>query len=151
MGDDRVDAIVGRVGAATPGPWRAYRPKGERPNVQQHKDGVGVNVVAFIDGQHWDRALEDANAEFIAHAREDVPYLLGRIRDLETERAEERSALWTAQSRAANAEGALTAARAAAMAHYNSKLDSFKQRGRDEVIKDVLAALGVGDTEPNPR
>jgi hypothetical protein len=74
---DRVAAIRARAEAATRGPWwtegvpavYAKIPKG-RPN------GEGI-----IDCVYYGRKVPEAqaNAEFIAHAREDIPWLLEQL------------------------------------------------------------------------
>ncbi len=100
MRDDELDAIRRRADAATPGPWQ----------VSFVDDTYAMNLVAITTGEiheDWPRDSEkvvaatlvqgperyvsisdgrwDANAEFIAHARDDIPRLLGEIAQLQTE------------------------------------------------------------------
>lgn len=56
----RLDEIEARLSAATPGPWTRTQWEEEQPDVP------------------W-----DADAEFIAHAREDVPALVAVVRAVE--------------------------------------------------------------------
>lgn len=56
----RLDEIEARLSAATPGPWTRTQWEEEQPGVP------------------W-----DADAEFIAHAREDVPALIAVVRKVE--------------------------------------------------------------------
>lgn len=59
-----IDEIRARVEVATPGPWRA------------HPDGL---VWAERPGDPVSGSTETEDAEFIAHARTDVPWLLDRL------------------------------------------------------------------------
>lgn len=73
----RVREIRERVEKATLGPWQFA------PNVNVgglvRSDTGAMAIAAFRE----DHAEMVANAEFIAHAREDIPYLLDRIEKLE--------------------------------------------------------------------
>ena len=78
----RIDAIKARCEAATAGPWRAI----ERGNsVISH----GVVTVAYDSRPQQNVCAgispKTGNAAFIAYAREDIPYLLERIAELEAE------------------------------------------------------------------
>lgn len=82
-----IDAIKARCEAATPGPWRAI----ERGNsVMSH----GVVTVAY-DGLPQQNVCagispKTGNAAFIAHAREDIPYLLEQIESLTAQLSDEK-------------------------------------------------------------
>lgn len=67
---DRINEIRARCEAAAPGPWR----KGMSGLIT---DGTG-RALFFSEAAN-------ANAEFIAHAREDIPYLLEKIERLRNE------------------------------------------------------------------
>lgn len=73
---DRLDEIQARVEAATLGSWERDQLYGE----------------GFVFGGPGDDAAKiceafcSADADFIAHAREDVPYLLAEVKRLTTER-----------------------------------------------------------------
>lgn len=64
-----IDAIQQRCDAATPGPWEII-------GGNEYLTGVGVMVGA-------PEGISIADAEFIAHARTDIPALLARVRELE--------------------------------------------------------------------
>jgi len=82
MSEIDLEAIEARANAATPGPW-----------IYASDNGVGV--VGTTDEQTiWFYSLPtllrncaagvtEADASFIAHAREDIPALIARIRQLE--------------------------------------------------------------------
>ena len=73
---DRLDEIRSRAEAATPGPWGVFAKR-------------GGDVCEVLDAHH-DQVCrmyaydEDtlADATFIAHAREDIPYLLAEVEQL---------------------------------------------------------------------
>ncbi len=66
-----LDAIEARAAAATPGPWGANTPPGVVA-------ANGRNVLGVFGGS----AQDERDAEFTAHAREDVPALLAEVRRL---------------------------------------------------------------------
>lgn len=78
--DDALSVIRARVDAATPGPWES-----ERTDPGEHDQGflidrMGAGMASSLVAgtyDHGDRAA--ANAEFIAHARDDVPRLLAVV------------------------------------------------------------------------
>ena len=80
---DRIDEIRARCEAATRGPWRTKHPR------------YGGDDIKIYDNNAWAKGLtpfavvEDdgiySNADFIAHAREDIPWLLaevGRLKEI---------------------------------------------------------------------
>ena len=74
---DRIDEIRAREQAAMKGPWFVY----------QSTEGKGLSVQCppgwvCVMAEKGDRAT----AEFVAHVREDVPWLLARIAELEGRR-----------------------------------------------------------------
>jgi hypothetical protein len=90
---DRLDEIRARAEAATPGPWR-WRGLLTAEGSEQTYAGYSQRVFRFttdsldtsptlvaetFDG-HSDTA--PPNAEFIAHARDDIPYLLAEVERL---------------------------------------------------------------------
>lgn len=90
MPDARIDEIRTRTDVATPGHWGThYDGKGTytveaRPGLDLTLGPVNEGAVATLAGGHGDQqAYQDAR--FIAHAREDVPYLLGRVAELEAQ------------------------------------------------------------------
>ena len=86
MTSDELQAIKARCDAATPGPWNAV-PRA----TEGYVDGfLGAEIEGPPDAQRGQFArMEDA--EFIAHAREDIPALVAEIEQLraEIERVEE--------------------------------------------------------------
>ncbi|MEU0624915.1 hypothetical protein ABZ329_29160 [Streptomyces rubiginosohelvolus] len=84
MSDARIDEIRARANAATCGHWGThYDGKGTytveaRPGLDLTHGPVNEGAVATLTGEHGDEQTYQ-NARFIAHAREDVPYLLERL------------------------------------------------------------------------
>lgn len=79
--NERIEAIRERTEKATEGPWYAgteYE-QSRRGNFVASKEN-GHIVVAEQD--YTDCVLETEDAEFIANAREDIPYLLSEIERL---------------------------------------------------------------------
>ena len=102
-----IDAIEMRVKAATPGPWTT--------GADKKWSDVFPPWALVINGTHPLIELESgpqgtADAEFIAHARTDVPALLAKVAELTAERdaalAAVRDALAELEDRTAEARGA---------------------------------------------
>ncbi|MDL2257566.1 hypothetical protein LJC42_00205 [Eubacteriales bacterium OttesenSCG-928-K08] len=72
----RIDEIRARCDAATPGPWVWPGGGGPAKNIIGNKDNRPVIVLS---------RCKEADAEFMAHSREDIPYLLGKIEHLQKE------------------------------------------------------------------
>ncbi|MDB5042202.1 MAG: 92, gp92 [Candidatus Eremiobacteraeota bacterium] len=85
VGDVDLDAIKARADAATPGPW-AYDGKRFNSAFVFDNDGQGYAVAELCkDGKlpAWmAEQVRDRDGNFIAHARTDVPTLLGLIAQL---------------------------------------------------------------------
>ena len=79
--EKRLAEIKARTSAATPGPWTSGKfglVKGGP--VQQFARGSGQQQLVAVSSQDWMRDGEvQANTDFIAHAREDVPFLLEQL------------------------------------------------------------------------
>lgn len=77
-----LDEIAARADAATEGPWRAL---GTGAAGGDHwyicDDGEAIASISAQDGINEDQREPDA--EFIAHAREDVPKLVAALRAIE--------------------------------------------------------------------
>lgn len=84
MTPEERQAIRERAEAATPGPWHAGPSYYEGPLVSYV---AGAHVSVHPEASD-DRQEGVADAEFIAHARSDVPALLDDIDRLEAEKAE---------------------------------------------------------------
>lgn len=88
MSDSRLEQIQDRVAKATKGPWHT-----ECPQVNWRiRNETGWYILETEPRRGANVRTRD-DAEFIAHAREDVPYLLLRVRELETEIAACRNEL----------------------------------------------------------
>lgn len=73
MSDERLEQIQARAVAATPGPWDCYGDGAHEVfDAGEYSDGDPGEVVAPVVTK-----LNDA--EFIAHAREDIPALLAEV------------------------------------------------------------------------
>jgi len=100
---DELAAIRARCDAATPGPWRFG--VGDRKYIGQSE----LLVVACDEARELDIALVDVegggyhhqDAEFIAHARTDVPALVARVEELEAALAKV-DGLWDAYGHSHN-------------------------------------------------
>lgn len=66
-----LDVIEARANAATPGPWGALSPRAD-----------GASPVTRAGGAWIAPFTAEDDAEFIAHAREDVPALVDEVRRL---------------------------------------------------------------------
>ena len=79
MSADRLAEIRARAEAATPGPW-TLGPCSHGGQILQRGDDSSRET---RHPQTYLQIVPDSDAEFIAHARTDIPYLLGRIEHLE--------------------------------------------------------------------
>ena len=99
---DRLDAIHARADKATEGEWEARHRANldwlsQSPHVDNdgHEPGSSVGLADAVDplwGSLWPSRNANADAEFIAHARTDVPALVGALRavlDMHKPRAEQ--------------------------------------------------------------
>ena len=78
---DRIEKIRQRAEAATQGPWRAYGNTVEQENTGCHQVvGTELTGVGYMAYERLTTKNEDAT--FIAHAREDIPYLLAEVERL---------------------------------------------------------------------
>lgn len=74
-----LDAIKARAAKATPGPWQqeAWRVSGHVPGCRPNGEILAECYIRA--GAHTGHQLDIANAEFIAHARTDVPALVAEV------------------------------------------------------------------------
>jgi hypothetical protein len=81
MTDAELDEIEKRAKAATPGPWDGgFKPGGVRVDATNAPGMLGMPpTVAKLSGS-FQVQQEEANADFIAAAREDVPKLVAELR-----------------------------------------------------------------------
>lgn len=84
-----LEAIETRTNAATQGPWKRSAEQDDTPVVYRNHTAVaGAAEVIFT--ADWGT---EADAEFAAHARQDVPDLVARVRELEEENQKLRDVL----------------------------------------------------------
>lgn len=85
MNDEEIATIERRANDATEGPWRAaaYRPTPDSPGSYNTVIASDANICGLHDGGQTRESI-DANAHFIAHAREDIPALVAEVRHLRT-------------------------------------------------------------------
>jgi len=82
MSDERLAEIKARVEAATPGPWERNNLAG-RPEREVFAGDYLIGdfgVGGWKDDEGADRV--EINADFIAHARQDIPGLLAEVQRL---------------------------------------------------------------------
>ena len=104
LGEETLKAIEERCEAATPGPWRTedcY--SGVTTNVvcadrRTHGYGCGNDFICDLNDGEYHAYMsigeQKANAEFIAHAREDLPRLLAAYRELKSENERLKTAVY---------------------------------------------------------
>jgi hypothetical protein len=97
--EERLQEIQDRVQKASPGPWKVQEKiyedgkeyLAERRIVTDYKhpqlkDVVGIITLGIcIYEPHYRVFIDKENAEFIAHAREDIPFLLNLVREQQKE------------------------------------------------------------------
>lgn len=77
---DRLDEITARCNAATDGPWAIWHSGTDYPqSVVANDDGLSLVAETFTSPKY-----PAADAEFIAHARADVPWLVEQVRKRDT-------------------------------------------------------------------
>jgi hypothetical protein len=97
LADAELDAIRERAGKATPGPWFTVdsvwlpRRMGTYVIAGHHDPHVGKAVLDCVDIDEWvgpgpDYSQSDADMEFAAHARQDIPRLLAALEAVTRER-----------------------------------------------------------------
>jgi hypothetical protein len=72
LDEQRIAAIAARVAATAGGPWKAML------EGRDHSSGSSC-IVTASGGIDLDGAT-DPDVEFIAHARQDIPYLIAQLR-----------------------------------------------------------------------
>lgn len=88
---DRLEEIKARAEKATPGPWSADDEHGDIPGAERAwcvskitESGDYSHDIAYLSTDCADPigTQETADAEFIAHAREDIPWLVAEVERL---------------------------------------------------------------------
>lgn len=89
MTDEQLVAIEARAAAATKGPWRNEDDSVETPIQCPDEDAEGATYRLVsnnaYDGGIYLSAMLPGDAEFVAHARDDVPALCAEVRRLREE------------------------------------------------------------------
>ena len=87
--DEQLAEIERRAEAASPGPWQAF------VEGRDHTSGDTIIRMGAFDGSHPDmyistcddsgnpNRVSDADWDFVAHARQDVPRLVAEVRRLQ--------------------------------------------------------------------
>jgi hypothetical protein len=81
VNDQRLDEILGRANAATPGPW--CNDSWEIYQGAEYEPGISVWIGETCRAGSMDQ--DRADAEFVAAARSDVPALVAEVQSLHTE------------------------------------------------------------------
>ena len=86
---DRISEIKSRCDAATNGPWKSdmmgmYVFKGKEATIAEMRGWGYLTDSLRLSGEEA-KMVQKANADFIACAREDIPYLLDEINRLTSE------------------------------------------------------------------
>lgn len=82
--EQRLAEIRSRAEAATPGPWRAgLESPLASPDAAYRIFAAARGAVLSVARLYHAALPNEANAAFVAHAREDVPYLLALVADLQ--------------------------------------------------------------------
>jgi len=94
-----LDEIQARADAATEGPWEARLgigglTNGKRVVGPREQNDLAQGPIVLMEPLFWD-SRSARNAEFIAHAREDVPALVSALKAVEAV-VSERYKLWAA-------------------------------------------------------
>lgn len=80
---DQLAEIEQRAAAAADGPWSVYHEAPTPPNRWNHNRSVWAEKVGEYSVCDLDGTNSEADSEFIAHAREDIPALLATVRELQ--------------------------------------------------------------------
>lgn len=79
-------AIKARADKASPGPWFIFGRKGTEV-LDGHPDYDSSEYIVPSNDMHPEK-MRPENAEFICHAREDIPALIARVEELEKQFAD---------------------------------------------------------------
>lgn len=82
MNTEELKVIKARADAATDGPWYAPPQNGDGQNfvgTNGNKPAISIEIVSHDGDWKVDLGRQQADAEFIAHAREDVPKLVDAL------------------------------------------------------------------------
>lgn len=83
----RLAGIRARTEKATAGPWEVFhRLPGLTAADDETENGVGLDIEGPTHAWKHGQFARSADAQFIAHAREDIPYLLALVAELDADR-----------------------------------------------------------------
>jgi len=133
MTEDPIAAIRQRHEQATKGPWIVHRDH----DGDGYETGFSRYELPSEHHRHISDFMLDADADFIAHAREDIPYLLSRVEALEARvaRADALIAKWRAQ-------------RAHTYASENADIYRGFDRGCASCARELEYALSADGIDP---
>lgn len=148
LSEERLQGIQKRCEAATPGPWRhTYKDCSHFMSsdfIDRHGDGMGVGLVACdINQPNADLYATEADMEFIAYARQDIPELLAEIERLQAIIEATHQGLPSGPP--GNDEGRLTEAE---LADIGQRIRSARERLG--LSREELAKRATGDTSWPP-
>lgn len=101
MNKEQLNVIEARANAATPGPWIFEADSSDLLFLSREGRYLEAGTIvlwctrcstcaAYDEGDKWNCGWPKNNdADFIAHAREDIPALIARIRELETQNGDD--------------------------------------------------------------
>lgn len=133
----RIDAIQAREQAATKGPWNATA------TLDEHETPVFYSQAPEHHGESLFEADwgTQADADFCAHAREDIPYLLAALARLQAE----KDYAWEAL----NGERARCQSTYKAQAEQVARLQA--ENTELQTTNDALSRIGQPDADPPPQ
>lgn len=83
MDEQKIQEIKERLQATTPGAWRIWKPGddyfGDDTPTVESENGQYIAQTSYDGLSHTVRDTMTADAEFIAHAKEDISYLLEQL------------------------------------------------------------------------
>ena len=82
---DRLDEIRKRLGAATPGPWHIERMKHSLKHSEIWLQPEDEHAWSLDCNTYQPNSKDEANAQLIAHAPEDIAYLLAEVERLQAD------------------------------------------------------------------
>jgi hypothetical protein len=138
ISNERLAEIEARCEAATEGPW--YANPGGYVELDEFGEGEHFNGIADT----WN-ANDGKDAEFIAHARQDVPDLIATVREqaAEIERLKRRAADW--EDRADHYDGVALRFCERATTAEAERDRARAALGRVEALADELEAAEIAD------
>jgi len=134
---DELDAIEARANAASEGPWvvvenALFAGDIEEARAMGYLDVHGPGIHLYNEG-----ALANEDADFIAHARTDVPALVAELRQVRQERANLKQMLSQCEGDAQRMQLLIS--------RLHGLLEGGLTYDQSELRQDVLEMLGLDD------